>query len=130
MIRCLICVMLLSSSSAAYALEPMLILLLRMLRDQAISSSIEAGVESLRQKSPPQPLLSGFAQPAPYGTEEQRMRALIDESFSYLSSAQRDAVHASMQKILNDPQYAQIRPQIVAEFNTIPPAAGNDRRHE
>lgn len=116
MIRCLVCVMLLSSASAAYALDPMLILLLRMIRDQAISSSIEAGVESLRQQSPPQPPVSGIAQPAPHGTEEQRLRALIDESFLHLSAAQRDAVYAGMQKILNDPQNALIQPQIVAEF--------------
>lgn len=132
MIRCLVCVVLLSSASAAYAVDPMLLLLLRMMRDQAISSSIQAGIGSLRQQPPPQPPQAGagslrqkspsqlpellFAPPPPSGTEEERLRALIDESFLHLSAAQRDDVYASMQKILNDPQNAQVRPQIIAEF--------------
>lgn len=139
MIRCLVCVMLLSSASAAYALDPMLILLLRMMRDQAISSSIQAGIGSLRQESPPQPPQAGvgslrqkspsqlpgllFAPPSPSGTEDERLRALIDESFLHLSAAQRDAVYESMQKILNDPQNAQVRPQIVAAFTSKARAA-------
>ena len=118
MIRCLVCVLFLFSASAAYA-DPVLLLLLRMLRDQAISSSLEAGVTSLRQPLSPQAPAYGFAlssPPGPRGTEESRVRALIDDSFLHLSGVQRDAVFAGVQKILNDPQYAQIRAQIVAEF--------------
>ncbi len=118
MIRCLVCVLFLFSASAAYA-DPVLLLLLRMLRDQAISSSLEAGITSLRQPPSPQAPAYGFAlssPPGPRGTEESRVRALIDDSFLHLSGVQRDAVFAGVQKILNDPQYAQIRAQIVAEF--------------
>jgi hypothetical protein len=117
-VRCLIYLLLLCSASAAYA-DPVLLLLLRMLRDQAISSSLEAGVTSLRQPPSPQSPAYGFAlstPPGPRGTEESRVRALIDDSFLHLSGVQRDAVFAGMQKILNDPQYAQIRAQLVAEF--------------
>jgi hypothetical protein len=117
-LRCLIYVLLLCSASAAYA-DPVLILLLRMIRDQAISSSLEAGVTSLRHAPPPRSPAYGFAlssPPVPRGSEESRVRALIDDSFLHLSGAQRDAVFASMEKVLNDPQHAQIRTQLVAEF--------------
>ena len=118
MLRCLIYVLLLCSASAAYA-DPVLILLLRMIRDQAISSSLEAGVTSLRQAPSPRSPAYGFAlssPPVPRGSEESRVRALIDDSFLHLSGAQRDAVFAGMEKVLNDPQHAQIRTQLVAEF--------------
>jgi len=117
-LRCLIYVLLLCTASAACA-DPVLILLLRMIRDQAISSSLEAGVTSLRQAPSPRSPAYGFALPSPpvpRGTEESRVRALIDDSFLHLSGAQRDAVFASMEKVLNDPQHAQIRTQLVAEF--------------
>jgi hypothetical protein len=44
------------------------------------------------------------------------VRTLIDESFLHLSPAQRQAVFAGMQKILGDPTYARMKPQLVAEF--------------
>ena len=34
----------------------------------------------------------------------------------HLSAAHRDSVFAGIQKILSDPQYAQLKPQLVAEF--------------
>ena len=118
MARCLIYVLLLCSASVAYA-DPVLILLLRMIRDQVISSSLEAGVASLRNAPSLSPPAHGFALPTPpvaRGSEQSRVRALIDDSFLHLSGAQRDAVFASIEKLLNDPQHAQIRTQLVAEF--------------
>ncbi len=117
--RCLILILLLVFSTTAVALEPILILVLRMLRDQAISTSIERGVGVMRQQpaAPQQPF--GYALASPpieSGTEEQRLRALIDESFLHLSASQRDSVFSGMQKILRDPQYANSKSQIVAEF--------------
>ena len=63
MIRCLIGVLLLCSTSAAFA-DPILLLLLRMVRDKAVSASIEASVDNLRQpnKTMPSPTY-GFALP-------------------------------------------------------------------
>ena len=120
MARCLVFVLCLSFVSTAAAIDPILLLLLRMVRDQVITMSIERGVEALRQeaKPPPAPIF-GYALPTPpvtSGTEEQRVRSLIDESFLHLTATQRDAVFAGMQKILSDPQHEQIKPQIVAEF--------------
>ncbi len=119
MIRWLVCAVFLLSSSAAFSLDPILLLLVRMIRDHAVSASIEAGVNSLRQAAPPQTPKFGYGlphTPAPQGDAEERLRTLIDESLLHLSVVQRDAVFASVQKILNDPHYAQFSSQIVAEF--------------
>jgi hypothetical protein len=115
----LILLLLMSLSTAATAFDPLLLLLLRALRDHAISNSIERGVNSLRQDAIAPAPSFGYALPSPplqQGTEEGRLRTLIDESFVYLSAAQRDAVFSSLRNILNDPQYAEIRGQIIAEF--------------
>ncbi len=119
MIRWLVCVVLLLCSSAAYSLDPILLLLVRMMRDHAITASIEAGVNSLRQKAPPPAPNFGYGlpnTPEPQGNAEQRLRTLIDESLLHLSTVQRDAVFAAMQKVLTDPQYSQHSSQILAEF--------------
>ena len=116
--RGFIYILLLFLSSPAFA-DPILILLLRVMRDQAISTSIERGVGALRQESSPQTPAIGYALPAPqspHGAEEQRLRILIDQSFLHLTAVQRDAVFAGMQKILSDKQYAQVKPQIISEF--------------
>ncbi len=52
----------------------------------------------------------------PRGTEEQQVRALLDENFLHLTAAQRDEVFAGMQKILTDPQYVRNKSQLLAEF--------------
>ena len=119
MIRCLIGVLLLCSASAAFA-DPILLLLLRMVRDKAVSASIEASVDNLRQpnKTMPSPAY-GFALPTPAiprGNEEQQLRALLDDNFLHLTSSQRDEVYANMRKILNDPQHARDKAQMLAEF--------------
>ena len=118
MVRCLIGLLILFSTSAAFA-DPILLLLLRMARDKAVSASVEAGVESMQQKSNIPSPVYGFALPTPpipRGTEEQVARTLLDENFLHLTAAQRDEVFAGLQKILKDPQYAQDRARLVAEF--------------
>ena len=120
MLRSLICVMLLSVSSAAWSIDPILLLLLRMARDQIFTSSLQAGVESVLEQPQPSAPTFGYAlpsQPPERGAEEQHLKTLIDDSFLHLTSAQRAAVHASMQNILRDPQNAAIKSQILAEFS-------------
>ena len=119
MIRCLIGVLLLCFASAAFA-DPILLLLLRMVRDKAVAASIEASVDNLRQqnKTMPSPAY-GFALPTPAiprGNEEQQLRALLDDNFLHLTSGQRDEVYATMRSILNDPQHARDKSQLLAEF--------------
>jgi hypothetical protein len=117
--RCLIGVLCLVLSTGAAAMDPILLLVLRLIRDQVIAASIEKGVGAMLQDSAPKAPTFGYALATPpvlSGTEEERIRTIIDESFLHLSASQRDAVFAGMQKILSDPQHAQNKPFIVAEF--------------
>ena len=118
MVRCLIGVLILSWTSAAFA-DPILLLLLRMARDKALSASVEAGVNSMQKNSTMPSPMYGFALPTPpipRGNEEQQMSALLDENFLHLTAAQRDEVFAGLQKILKDPQYAHDKLRLMAEF--------------
>lgn len=130
MLRCLICVLLLGSASAAYA-DPVLLLLLRMIRDQAITNSLEAGYNSMQRLPAPAPPTYGYAlptAPVPHGSDEQHVRTVIDENFLHLLKEQRDAVFAGVQKMLDNPRYAQMRSQIVAEFTLKARAVGDGYR--
>ena len=62
MVRCLIGILLLISTSSAFA-DPILLLLLRMARDKALSASVEASVDSMQQKSTIPSPKYGFALP-------------------------------------------------------------------
>ena len=102
--------------STAAAIDPLVLLLLRMIRDSAASSAVQAGVESATAKPDPQsaaslPRLATLPQ-----SEGQWLKQLIDESFIHLSGAQREELFASLTRILNDPRYAQSRSTILAEF--------------
>ena len=119
MIRCIIAALILVSTSSALA-DPILLLLLRVARDRAVSASLEAGVNSMRQQNQtlPSPVY-GFALPTPAiprGNEEQQLRALLDENFLHLTASQRDEVFAGMQQIMQDPQNRQHKSQLLAEF--------------
>ncbi len=112
----LLCVALLAASPA-FSLEPLTLTLLRMLRDHTITSALEAGANSLREEQPKTPMATWQALPAlPSGTEEAELRSLIDESFAYLAGHQRAAIHEGVMRVVSDPQYAAIKPQIIAEF--------------
>jgi hypothetical protein len=118
-IRCIIGALILVSTSSALA-DPILLLLLRVARDRAVSASLEAGVNSMRQQNQtiPSPVY-GFALPTPAiprGNEEQQLRALLDENFLHLTASQRDEVFAGMQQILQDPQNRLRKSQLLAEF--------------
>jgi hypothetical protein len=103
---------------AAWAVDPFTLFLLRMLRDQVVSSSIEAGVDA-GQKGPgsDNPLASRLLEPSPQSLEGQQLKATIDESFVHLGAQQRAELHASLMGILNDPKNASMREAILAEFN-------------
>jgi hypothetical protein len=102
--------------TAAAAVDPLVLFLLRMIRDTAISSALQAGVESATAKAEPKPVVA-IPRLAPLPQSEgQWLRGLIDESFIHLSTGQRDELHASLTKTLNDPRYAQSRSSILAEF--------------
>ncbi|HSN39824.1 MAG TPA: hypothetical protein VLT92_06485 [Burkholderiales bacterium] len=100
-------------SSASFAIDPLTLILLRMMRDQIISSSAQAVVEGAQRDSAG----SGMAfAPSPYMLDDRKLRTLIDEGFVYLTPAQRDEVYASVQRAFDDPKNAALRPMLVQEL--------------
>lgn len=100
-------------SSASFAVEPMTLILLRVLRDQLITSSTQAAIEGAqREYERPIAVLPS----SPYALDDQKLRALIDEGFIYLTPAQRDEVYVSMRRTLADPGNAALRPMLVQEL--------------
>ena len=111
-----------SWSTASLAVDPLVRFLLKMNRDQAITATLEAGYEAAleqyrdRQAVAPGPQLS-LAPPLPgSANEEARLKALIDEGFTHLTSGQRAELLASLMKIVNDPVNASRRATLIAEF--------------
>src|SRR5687768_9786151 len=87
--------------AAAQAADPIVLFLLRMLRDQVISSTLESA--SARPQAP-RPSAGGFA-PAPQPeSENARLQRLIDESFVHLAPQQRLDLHAHLLRVLDDPK--------------------------
>ena len=102
-------------SATALAVDPLTLFLLRMLRDQAISSVIESAAQQAPDHPQVAPAPPSFGPPLS-ASEDQRLKALIDESFLHLTPAQRENLHASLQKMLSDPRNASARSEIIAEF--------------
>ena len=117
-----------SISSAAMAADPFTLFILRMLRDQVISSGIEAGFTPSPQASRPASAAAALPAPQPV-TEGQWLKGLIDDSFIHLGPQQRDELHASLQKMLSDPKNAEVRADIIAEFTRQAVAMRDAHRH-
>jgi hypothetical protein len=106
-----------AASAPALAADPLVLFLLRMLRDQITMAAAEAAWNAVTRPAPPAyrylapPAVAAVPEP-----EDQRLRTLIDQSFTYLTEPQRDQVHAGLIKILADPQNRALRPQIVESF--------------
>jgi len=112
--RSLLGILLLVWSSASFAIDPLTLILLRVLRDQAVTSSAESMYEeSQREDSKPR---VAVMPPPPYAIEDQKLRALIDEGFVYLTAAQRDEVYAGVRRGLADPKNAHLQPLIIQEL--------------
>ena len=114
-------------SSAAIAADPLTLFLLRMLRDQAISATIESVTQQPAQPQlAPRPPSVAVPQTSPEGTW---LKGLIDDSFLHLGPAQREELHASLQKMLADPRNAAVRSEIMAEFTRQAMAMRDAHRH-
>lgn len=114
------------SSTPAHA-DPLTLLLLKLLRDQIVSHSLQSGMEALAEQgrameTARQASTFGYPPVSPRNDaglpEEEALRVVIDESFPYLSAQQRVQVHARLMKTLDDPANREQRPQIVADFRT------------
>lgn len=114
MYRCLIGLLLVIWSSASFAVEPLTLILLRVLRDQIISSSAQAAIEGAQRED--ERSRAAVLPSSPYALDDQKLRALIDEGFIYLTPAQRDEVYVSVQRALADPRHAHLRPMIIQEL--------------
>ena len=99
--------------SITFAIDPLTLFLLRMLRDQMVSSGMEAAIDGAQRNERPSVLV---IPPSPYDLDDRQLRALIDEGFVHLSSAQRDEVFADVKRILSKPENAAIRPNLVQEL--------------
>lgn len=100
--------------SASFAIDPLTLILLRVLRDQVISSSAQTAIEGM-QRDEQRSAIAALPQ-SPYDLDDRKLRTLIDEGFVYLTSAQRDEVYAGVQRALSDPKNAQMRPYIIHEL--------------
>ena len=110
-------VLLAAASAQAPAVDPLVLFLLRTLRDQIAMAAAEAAWKSATRPAPP---AYGYLTP-PAATalpeaEDRRLRGLIDGSFAYLTEAQREQVYAGLMKILSEPANRAQRPQIVESF--------------
>jgi signal transduction histidine kinase len=117
---------LLAVLAAPAAADPITLILLRILRDQLITRSLEAAWD---QRAPSAVALApaSLFTPAPASLfapahvenlNDQQIRQLIDDGFVHLSLAQRDEVYADVQRILSDPEHALSRRAIVEELAT------------
>lgn len=100
----------------ALPFDPIVLYLLRALRDRVAMSVARAAFESAQQ--PGSAARAPIVLPAPPSVEEEtrQLRALIDDSFRYLDSEQRAEVHKSLVQVLADPKNAPVRAQAIAEF--------------
>ena len=78
-------------TTPSFAIDPLVLFLLKMLRDQVISSAMEAGYEAAKDaynEPPPAaapPIMLGSPPTVPPGaSDSERIRALINESFIHL----------------------------------------------
>lgn len=111
--RSVFCLLLALWPSIVFAIDPLTLFLLRMLRDQIISSGMEAAIDGAQRNERPS---IPVTPPAPYDLDDRQLRTLIDEGFVHLSSAQRDAVFAGVKRTLSKPENAAIRPYLVQEL--------------
>jgi hypothetical protein len=104
----------------ARAADPITMFVLKMVGEAAISAAVDA--EAARQRAlPPKPTMQGYPsgaerRVAPAGSEEERLRAVIEETYTHLAPAERAQVFESIRRIVDDPANAGVRQQVLQEF--------------
>lgn len=112
--RSLLGLLLLVWCSGSFAVEPLTLILLRVLRDQLITSSAQAVVEGVQREGDRSRV--AILPPPPYVLEDRKLRMLIDEGFVHLTAAQRDEVYSGVRRGLADPKNAHLQPMILQEL--------------
>jgi hypothetical protein len=107
---------LLVPAGPAHAFDPVLMFVLGFARNL-----VESAIERNAANKPPQVTIVPSLAPLPLSKPPAQMdsgdlRALVDESFGYLSTAQRAELLAGLDKALSDPANAPYRNDIVAQF--------------
>jgi len=112
--------MLIVVAMPAGAADPLTLILLRLLRDQIITSVATRAYDGVidDQKQRAASTLQSPQSRRPYGMDDEQLRRLIDEGFVHLSASQRDEVYASVKRIIDDPRYVAQVPEIISELAT------------
>jgi hypothetical protein len=102
-------------------MDPIVLFLLKMLRDQIITSVADSAVKESLKAPPPGEVTFGYGplSVAPRfagATEPERIRTMIDECFTDLSASERQQVYDGLMAVLDDPANAAERDAILAEF--------------
>jgi hypothetical protein len=100
-------------AAPAPAADPLLMFVLGFAKNL-----IESAIEADAAKPKPAAIVAAPAPlpKAPAHMDAADLRALVDESFGYLSAAQRDELLAGLEKALSDPANAPYRNAILAQF--------------
>ena len=112
-------VLLTAVATPAAAADPLTLILLRLLRDQLITKSLEAAWESRSAWAPsqqPKPEPSFAMPPRPAELDDAGIRRMIDDGFVHLTAAQRTEVYGAVQRVLADPEHAASRAVILEEL--------------
>lgn len=130
-LRILAIAIVLAWPTAAAAIDPVTLLLLRMLRDKIVLALADAAVEAALKAreegrrsvpvAPPGVPPAGLAEP-------ERIRFLIDRNFTYLAAPEREQVYQALSTALNDPANAATRWQMLEEFSRTAIAVGEAQR--
>jgi len=114
-LQSLLIVVLALGPAASHAADPLMLILLRLLRDKVISTALENAYAHGQREA--RGALRVAPNPAPpWALDDQRLRQLIDEGFVHLTDAQRTEVFAGVKRILADPKNAAAIPVIIEEL--------------
>jgi hypothetical protein len=106
--------------ASAHAADPLLMFMLGFAKN-LIESAIE---ENRARQKPPAVLAAPVPAPAvvtkpPAEMDASDLRALVDDSFGYLGTAQRNELLAGLEQALSDPANEPYREQILTQFTTV-----------
>lgn len=130
-LQALVLAVALAWAPAASAIDPVMLILMRMLRDKIVTSLADAAVAYALKPSEPDAAPQATLPPGippPGMPEPERIRFLIDRNFTYLSAPERDRTYDGIMAALNDPANAAVRGRMLDEFWQMAIAVGEAQR--